>query len=271
MSEIGVTPSGLVYEIAGSGPPLLLLHAGLMDRRMWDPQWPVLAERFTAIRYDARGFGQSADPDRPYSLHGDALEVLEAAGVEAAAAVVGVSMGGATALDLALAAPSRVSSLVVVSSEPSGWEHSPEIIRQLEAADAAFARGDLDATNELELRIWVDGPLRSADRVDPALRRQIAASNRVLLERAAEIEHEPFELEPPASERLHELRQPTLVVTGELDQPSVLDGAFAIIAAAGARHVEIPDAGHLPNLERPREFLEALLIFLEEIAPASAP
>lgn len=267
MSEIGVTRSGLVYEIAGSGPPLLLLHAGLMDRRMWDPQWPLLAERFTAIRYDARGFGQSADPDRPYSLHGDALEVLESAGVERAA-VVGVSMGGATALDLACAAPARVSSLVVVSSEPSGWEHSPAHVRQLEAADAAFERGDIAAANELELRIWFDGPLRSADRVDRELRARIAASNRVLLERAAQIEHDAFELEPPASARLHELRLPILVVTGELDQPSVLDGAFAITAATGARHVEIAGAGHLPNLERPREFLEALLIFLEEIAPA---
>lgn len=270
MSEIGLTRSGLAYEIAGAGPPLLLLHAGLMDRRMWDPHWPVLSERFTAIRYDARGFGQSVDPDRPYSLHGDALEVLESAGVERAA-VVGVSMGGATALDLALAAPSRVSSLVVVSSGPSGWEHSPEHLRQLEAADEAFERGDLAAANELEMRIWVDGPVRSPDRVDRELRAQIAASNRVLLERAAQIEHEPFELEPPASERLHELRLPILVVTGELDQPSVLDGAFAIIAATGARHVEIADAGHQPNLERPREFLEALLIFLEEIAPAGAP
>jgi pimeloyl-ACP methyl ester carboxylesterase len=264
-ATLGITPSGLAYEIAGSGPPLLLLHAGLMDRRMWDPQWPALTQRFTAIRFDARGFGQSADPDRPYSLHGDALEVLESAGIDRAA-VVGVSMGGSTALDLALAAPARVTSLVVVSSEPSGWRHTFEHMRLLDVADAAFERGDIDAANEAEIRIWVDGPVRTADRVDRDIRARVAAMNRVLLERQATFEHEPFELEPPASERLEELRAPALVVTGELDQPSVLEGAFAITAATGARHIEIMDAGHLPNLERPREFLEALLIFLEELA-----
>jgi len=266
-STLGITPSGLAYEMAGSGPPLLLMHAGLMDRRMWDPQWPALTERFTAIRFDARGFGQSADPDRPYSLHGDALEVLESAGFDRAA-VVGVSMGGVAALDLALAAPARVSALVLVSCAPSGWHHTFDLLRLLDAADAAFERGDIDAANEAEVRIWVDGPLRTADRVDREVRARVAATNRVLLERQAHFEHEPFELEPPASERLGELRVPTLVVTGELDQPSVLDGAFAIAAASGARHVEIRDSAHLPNLERPREFLEALLIFLEEIAPA---
>ena len=120
------TRSGLSYEAAGDGAAVLLMHAGISDRRMWDGQWAALAERFHAIRFDARGFGASADPSRPYTLHGDALDVLDALEVERAA-VVGASMGGGAALDMALAVPHRVSALVTVNSTPSGW--SPAAIR----------------------------------------------------------------------------------------------------------------------------------------------
>lgn len=260
------TRSGLAFEVAGSGPPLLLLHAGLMDRRMWDPQWEALTGRFTAIRYDARGFGESADPKAPWSLHADALEVLDKAGYERAA-VAGVSMGGAAALDLALTAPERVAGLVLVNSTASDWEHTPEHLRLFEEINTAYETRGLDAANELELRMWVDGPHRRPDDVDREVRALVGTVNRVLLER-----QEPFEeiepLEPALSATVHmgELRPPALVVTGELDQPSTLAGAWAIVAATGAEHVDIPGTAHLPNLERPREFAAALLPFLERNA-----
>ena len=255
------THSGLAYEVAGSGPPVLLMHAGLMDRRMWDPQWHALAARFTAIRFDARGFGGSADPTGPYSLHGDALEVLDSFGVERSA-VAGVSMGGAAALDLAIAVPHRVASLVVVDSAPSGWQHSPELTNAWEAVDVAYETRGLDAANELEMRMWVDGPFRSPGDSDREVRRLVASVNRVLLERQAGFTVEPSALEPPAIDRLGEVRCPVLVITGELDQPSVLAGAFELARGTGARHVEIEGAAHLPNLEKPRELAEALMGFL---------
>ncbi len=113
------TPTGLAYEAAGNGPDVLLMHSGISDSRMWDPQWAALTARFHAIRYDARGFGSSADPRRPYTLHGDGMDVLDALDVERAA-VVGSSMGGYAALDMAIALPHRVSALVVVSARSLG-------------------------------------------------------------------------------------------------------------------------------------------------------
>ena len=261
MTVTARTRSGLVYEVEGSGPPVLLMHAGLMDRRMWDPQWKQLAARFTAIRFDARGFGSSPDPHAPHSEHGDALEVLDSFGIERAA-VVGVSMGGAAALDLAIAVPHRVASLVVVSSAPSGWQHASELLNAWEAVDVAYETRGLDAANELEMRMWVDGPSRSPGDSDREVRRLVASVNRVLLERQAHFTVEPSPLEPPAIDRLGELRCPALVITGELDQPSVLAGAFELARQTGARHVEIEGAAHLPNLERPREFATALEGFL---------
>jgi len=259
------TRSGLAYEAAGEGPAVLLMHAGISDRRMWDAQWGPLAERFHVIRYDARGFGGSADPSRPYTLHGDALDVLDALEVERAA-VVGASMGGGAALDMALAVPHRVSALVTVNSTPSGWHHTRDIMRAWEAVEAAYDRHGADAANELEMKMWLDGPHRAANAVDREIRTAVASVNRVLLERQAAFTVEPGELVPPAIERLGELRCPALVVTSELDQPSVLAGAFELARRTGAEHVEIANAAHLPNLERPSDFLAAVLPFLERHA-----
>ena len=266
MTVTARTRSGLAYEVAGTdAPPVLLMHAGLSDRRIWDPQWGALVERFNAIRYDARGFGSSADPARPYTLHGDGLDVLDELEIDRAA-VVGLSMGGGAALDMALAVPHRVSALVTVGSTPSGWQHTRDLMRAWEAVDAAFEAKGIDAANELEMKMWIDGPHRRTDAVDRDVRTAIASVNRVLLERQAAFTVEPGELHPPAIDRLGDLRCPSLVITGEFDQPSVLAGAFEIARRTGAQHIEIPGCAHLPNVERPREFLAALLPFLERNA-----
>lgn len=256
------TPSGLAYEAAGNGPDVLLMHSGLSDSRMWDPQWSALTERFHAIRFDARGFGASADPRRPYTLHGDAMDVLDALDVERAA-VVGSSMGGYAALDMAIALPHRVSALVVVAAAPSGWAHSADILAQWEAVDEAYERKGVDAANELEMKMWLDGPFRAPDEIDREVRRSVATVNRVLLERQATFGIEPGDLQPPAVGRLAEVSVPTLVITGELDQPSTTGGSFEIARGTGAEHIEIGGTAHFPNLEKPREFNRALLDFLE--------
>jgi 3-oxoadipate enol-lactonase len=263
------TDGGLAYEVTGSGPEMLLLHEGIADRTMWDPQWEAWSDRFTLIRYDHRGFGDSADPDAPYSLHDDALSVLDAAGVDRAI-VIGASMGGKAALDLTLAAPERVAALVAVVATPSGWEHSADLIAAFEAVEAAYESGGLAAANEIELQMWVDGPTRSPGDADPAVREHVARMNYAALEREEAAERrggeiEPTDLSPPAIGRLGEVAAPTLVVTGALDQPSVNAGAAAIAAGVpGAKAVEIADTAHLPNLERPREFERAVLGFLDE-------
>ena len=264
MRLAATTPTGLAYEAAGSGPDVLLMHSGISDSRMWDLQWPVLVRSFHAIRFDARGFGSSADPRRPYTLHGDAMEVLDALEIEKAA-IVGCSMGGYAALDMAIALPHRVSALVVVGAAPSGWTHSPDIRAQWEAIDAAYERRGIDAANELEMKMWLDGPFRAPDVIEREIRREAASVNRVLLERQAAFEIEPGDLEPPAIGRLSEVKVPTLVITGELDQPSILGGAFEIARGTGAEHIEIRNAAHFPNLEHPAEFNRALTSFLERV------
>src|SRR3972149_5148331 len=101
----------LAYEEAGSGPPLLLIHAGIADRRMWDDTQGAFADRYRVIRPDLRGYGETPLPDGTYAHWRDAAALLRA--LDAAPAhVVGVSNGGSAALDLALEAPELVDRLV---------------------------------------------------------------------------------------------------------------------------------------------------------------
>lgn len=257
----------MAWESAGAGPAVLLIHAGIANRTMWDPQWEHWRDRLALIRYDQRGFGESADPAPPYSLHGDALAVLDAAGVEQAA-VIGASIGGSAALDLALAAVDRVAALVTVAATPSGHEPGADLVAEFGRVEAAYEQGGIEAANEVELAIWVDGPGREPEQVDRGVRAHVAEMNRDALRREEAREQagaplEPAPLEPPALGRLAEVAVPTLVVTGEHDQPSALAGAAAIAAGVpGARAAEIAGAAHLPSLERPQAFDAAVMPFL---------
>src|SRR5437762_10052328 len=103
---------GLYHQIEGEGAPLVLVHAGICDSRMWDAQWPAAAEGHRALRYDMRGFGRSPIPPEPFSHAADLADLLESQGVSGAA-LVAVSMGGRVALELAIARPDLVSKLVL--------------------------------------------------------------------------------------------------------------------------------------------------------------
>lgn len=151
-----VNGARLYYKkVAGSGPPLALVHAGVADSRMWDEQFAVFAQRYRVVRYDVRGFGRSVMPPGPFSHADDLAALLQYLDI-ARAAVVGVSMGGGIAIDCTLKYPNWLWP----SSRFRGMhQRSPsDALRQLWAdINAAAERGDLDEANELELRMWVDG------------------------------------------------------------------------------------------------------------------
>src|SRR5215207_3463402 len=110
-----VNGTRIAYDVAGSGPAVLLLHAGIGDRRMWDAQVPAFAKHFTVIRFDARGFGETRKPDTPFAPYADAFALLDHLGISRAH-FVDVSMGIQTAIEAAIAAPGRVSALVSVAA-----------------------------------------------------------------------------------------------------------------------------------------------------------
>ena len=264
-ARIGRTRSGLAYEVAGTGDPIVLVHAGVADRRMWDPQWRAFAAVGQVIRYDARGFGESLPPDGPWSHHGDLLEVLDELGI-ARARVIGASMGAGVAVEAALARPRAVASLLLAGPGGALLGEGDGLRAVWHDEVEALDRGDLDAAVEVNLRAWVDGPTRSPDAVDPAMRAFVGRMQRDAFELPEwDFETAPEnELTPPAAERLAEIACPTLALVGEQDQPATIEAARRLAAEVSEAHLVVwPDVAHLPSLERPVDFERLALAFLD--------
>jgi pimeloyl-ACP methyl ester carboxylesterase len=253
----------LAYDVTGAGPPVVLLHAGIVDRRMWDGVLPLLLGTHRVIRYDARGFGESSrPPNGTFARWDDLFAVMDAAGVERAH-LVGVSQGAETALDATLTAPERVDHLVLCGSGLRGWAFRDELGTRWQAEVDAWERGDLDGCAEESMRTWFDGPQRTAADVDADARRLATQMQRL----AIDLENDDSEArapEPPSADRLGEVAAPTLVAVGELDQPDMVAIAKKLAAEIpGARHELLRGVAHLPPMEQPDAFVRLILSFLE--------
>jgi 3-oxoadipate enol-lactonase len=259
-------PAGIHAEAAGEGPAIVLVHAGICDSGMWDAQWRTLPAGNRVVRYDMRGFGRSPVPPVAYSHAPDLIAVMDAAGISEAA-LVGTSLGGRVALEAALAAPARVSALVLVGSGLPGHEWSTAVREYWDAEEEAIERGDLAAAAEVNVRFWVDGPRRRPEDIDAEVRRRAHAMQLRALELQVPAYDADGDLEEPlvpdAGDRLGDVTQPALVLVGEADQPDI--HAIAERLAAGLIHAHtatIPDAAHLPSMERPELFDELVTGFL---------
>ncbi|HEY3710764.1 MAG TPA: alpha/beta fold hydrolase [Amycolatopsis sp.] len=266
------------YDEAGEGPAVVLLHAGLADRRMWDHQFTALAEDHRVIRYDRRGHGESDDPEGTVSHHRDLLAVMDALGVDKAA-LVGASMGGAYSLDAALAAPERVRRIALVGSGLSGHEWPADMAAEMQATLRAAVpperleqyrahtaervdEADVAAAAEANARYFVVGPHRTPDALDEET--WLAAKEMCeIVYRRAWSGPEWTEDIPDTRHHLAEIAAPALVLIGLSDVSGVLDLADLFTTTIpGARRLDLPDTGHLPPMERPTETTKALLDFL---------
>jgi len=265
-SYIDVPGGRLAYDTAGDGPALLLVHAGVTDRRMWDDVVPALAEKRQVVRYDTRGYGETRQlEDVAYSNRADAIAVLDGLGIDRAT-VVGVSRAGSIAVDTAIEFPGRVSAVVHVAGGLGGFEAptTPEEEAAFDEAGRLEEARDWPALVESELRLWVDGLGQSPGRV-PAVRDRVR-SMLVDLHRdhADETLDQVIVLEPRAVGRLAELTAPVLVIVGDLDTPETQAAGRHLAAnAPNARLETMTGVAHLPPMERPAEFVRILEAFLD--------
>ena len=263
-------PGGRLWaQWAGDGPAVVLIHAGIADGRMWDPQWDALAARHRVARYDCRGFGRTDTDAVPFSNRADAVAVMDAAGIDRAV-VVGSSRGGAIALDTALEFPDRISGVVWVCGGVSGaeFEDTPEELALGEREEALAEAKDWAGLADLDVATWVDGLGQPPGRAPADVRALVRA---MCLETYVQEkpDGQPIVLDPPAFRRLETLRVPLLAIVGLLDLPATsIQAGFLTERVPRARRIDVPDVAHLPSLERPEWFTETLLGFLDEIEQA---
>lgn len=251
--------TGVVTYDEGDGPAIVLVHAGIADAGMWDPQVPPLrAAGYRVVRVDLPGFGASP----PYA--GDpadavltALDTLDP--VAWPAPLVGASFGGYIAQRIAAARPAGVRALLLVCAAFSGDAGDDAALAELDRREAGLlAAGDLDGAAKLNVDAWL-GPDAGAEARD-----RLTAMKRHALDVQRHADAGPRELPDvdPAT-----LPMPALILTGGHDFPSITErGRRAAARMPRARHLHLPGAGHLPNLERPEDFTKLLLDFAAEHA-----
>lgn len=249
----------LSWDESGSGPAIVLLHAGIADRTMWASHMPALAAAgLRVVAPDLPGFGQSppaTDAQAPWS---DVLDTMDVLRIDRAI-VVGSSFGGAVALRVAAVAPDRVAALVLVSAPAPGVDPSQRLLAAWDAEESALERGDVDAAVEAVLDAWL---LPGAP---PAMRERVAIVQRRAFElqmAADDVPEAPDPLED-RSEALADIAAPALVLVGEHDMPDFHESAQLLgRTLPHARTETISAAGHLAPLERPETFARLLLAFV---------
>jgi pimeloyl-ACP methyl ester carboxylesterase len=261
-----INGASLYYEVMGGGEPLVLVHAGIADGRMWDRQLEPFARHYRVVRYDMRGFGRTPMVEGSYSHHEDLDGLLDFLGIEWGR-FVGCSMGGKTVLDFTLRHPERARALVPIGPAVSGFEPDIDPPEQWDELVAAYEAGNLDQVSELEVQIWVDGPHRGPDKVDPSVRDLVREMNLIALENEASGLGEERPPEPPAAGRLSEIQAPSLIVVGDRDRPEIVAAAELLAERLpNAQKVVMPETAHLPNMERPEEFNRIVLEFLDGLS-----
>jgi 3-oxoadipate enol-lactonase len=263
----------LTYERSGptGSTPLLLVHAGIADRRMWDPIWPAVTADHDVVRVDLRGFGDSTErPPGSWSARADVLEVLDHLGIDRAH-LVGCSFGAGVCAELALERPGLAASLVLAA--PGGallTQKTDELAAAWDLEGKAIEAGDIDAAVEANVTAWVDGPHRGPDVVPAAVRDAVRTMQRrnfdLTMDWPDEVWEADDELDPEAHERLDEILAPTLVISGELDIDSIrLAADHLLTGVRDVRGVVWPDVAHLPSMERPDDFAAEVLDWVARV------
>lgn len=263
----------LFYETTGdpSHPAFVMIHAGVADHRMWQPQVDAFSHRFYCVTYDVRGFGKTESENGRFNNRRDLMALLDHLKIDRAI-LMGCSRGGQISGDFTIENPSRVRALILVGSGLTGYFEdvsTAEEIALFEEMEAAANASDWDKVEALELRAWYQGVTRSVDQVDPAY---LAKGAQMLRDgRIHSLKHgmnglEFVPIEPPTAQRLNEFKIPVLILCGDADMTDAKAVAQVMYKGiAGSEVVIMPNSTHLPGLEKPDEFNHHIGAFLDRV------
>jgi 3-oxoadipate enol-lactonase len=274
-----VNGTRLAYDEAGEGHPFVMIHGGLVDRHLWDDQFEVFAQHYRVIRYDIRAFGESAMPTEPFSMIEDLYQLMKFLNIEKTY-LMGLSMGGALAIDFTVAHPEMIDALIPVASGVNGFEppNTPETQQMMaewetigKQIETLLDKGRFDEAIEIENRLWTDGPNRTPEQVNPNVRKRVHDMELHNYQEQAKAGNgelpEPTEPEKPAFAHQSEIHVPTLIIVGDADVVAILFQAQILESGiAGAKKAIIPNTAHHLNMEEPEKFNNIVLDFLEGLS-----
>lgn len=251
-----VNGTRLWYESAGSGEPVVLLHAFTLDSRMWDAQFDALARTHRVIRYDARGFGRSEVPQagQAYAHHEDLAALLERLGAQRPH-LVGHAMGGRFALDYAVSYPGRARSLTLIDTVVAGWPWSKSFLEGYAPVIAAGRRRDVVAARTA----WLAHPVFAPAREQPAVMARIETMVREYSGWHFVNADPARAVSPPTLNQLASVRVPAMVVVGERDLADFRQMSERVARDLRARQIGVRNAGHFAPLESPAETTAAIM------------
>ena len=247
----------LFYESAGSGKNIVLLHDGMVNREIWDEQFPLLAKTFRVVRYDRRGYGKSSDPEKKYSHINDLNQLFIRLKIDKAI-IFGMSSGGRLAIDFTLTYPEKVEGLVLVGAVVSGFGYTSH----MDTRGGHFDPRKITDPVKVHEYFIKDDPYEIYSENTVAKEKvmkllpNLARQNSVPTHPAGKV----------AVRSLSEIKVPALILVGEFDIPDVHAHAGVINAGIGNSKREIiPRSGHLIPIEQPVLFNEAIMKFLNKL------
>jgi 3-oxoadipate enol-lactonase len=262
-------PGGSLFVVdEGSGPPIVLVHAGIANHGAWDALVPQLTGvGYRAIRYDLRGWGRSTTEAVPFSSRADLIAVLDALAIERAA-VIGNSVGAIIALDTSLEYPERIVATIPIAayvggSEPPVTDEEKALFDEMERLES-LDPPDVDAVVAFDVACWVDGPGQPAGRGPAEVRASIALWDREAND-PTRMRGQAVQLDPPALGRLSKSGRPILAISGELDFSDTRWCGDLLVARADARHVVVPGVAHMVAMEAPAAVAGLVVEFLEPL------
>jgi 3-oxoadipate enol-lactonase len=266
MNKAPFSDGHLAYDDIGDGPAVVFLHDGTLNRGVWDQQVHAF-HGYRVLNVDARGHGESSTPMTEYLRGEDVTVLLDHLGLESAY-LVGQAMGGTSALDTALDHPSRVAGLVLSGCGTSEQYWQSEFLVQTLQRQMKYAfEGDTAGYIEMQLRMWVDGPRREPQDVDPAVRERC----REMAMHTATHHARPNPVMPGKAadtwNRLSNVDIPLLGIVGELESTDVREMLDRIVSTVPDAKLEVFDgAGHMVNMEQPGRFTAAVRQFLDGLS-----
>lgn len=259
---IQIDSSKIYYESYGHGEPIILIHAGVTDMRMWDFQMDDLSKKFKVIRFDQRGFGKSSIPKQKYNPVLDILALMDSCKIDKAH-IVGISLGALQAIDIAIEYPERVKTLIISGASFPDWQLPKDILeKHIDFTSYVLENGPDSAVNRM-----LTDPFWSKSIPDKKYKNGRELFVRVLKENKQsfivdwQLRNLPIGL--PA--RLEDIDCPVLMFRPENEMPSIIPIADTIAdKISNIKISTIADVSHLLNLEKPDYFNMGIIEFIND-------